>query len=720
MTKPDKLVAIKTVAEMAISADREWQLGSTEDFSFRDGEQWPGKEKQILADEHRPVLTFNLTKSSIDLVMGLNADQRVRFRCTPVEPQDDFLCEVLNHIVYWLAENRDWDSEEDDSFESAAICGRGWMGIDFLPDPKRYGEIIIDMKSIAKGEVTRDPASRRRDLKDAGFILQEKWLSVEDFRISYPKSKIDLNEAFDLGYIPANPIGASVQSAFDSDPDLENEKSDYDRALDTAYYDRSRRMIRVLHMEYWTTFKRYFVRHPRTGVVDEVDTTQISWSDFKEWFAVTYPDVEFTYEVQHDKKVKWIQFCGDEILYDDDSPLPYDGFSIVPCFAYNDVSKRTADSFGIVRLMKDAQREVNKRWSQTLNLINNQVQPGLYAETGAFEDREQAELSMKEPGSITYLQDGVLVKKRLQERTVPTFPQATMQLEEHAQLMLRRITGINPDLLGQDRGRQEPGVVVKLRQQQGLIILKPLFQAYKKMKKELFERQIAIIMKYMPTQQMRKILGNSPKYQFKEQDGMLLVGNPETGMVADLRDVKNVEYNIDAEEVSQSMTKRAFELATMIEMQRNGLPVEPTVMIDKMDIDATEKETWKKFITQQQESQAQAAKDTFELEKEKVRLQHEREVMKIKLDAGVKTDKIETQVAKDIAKDKVDRAKVNIEALDTVLDYDAKIKNIMQKQEELEANTIVNITNLAIQAKKVQQEGKKDGQRIKSGSDSKK
>lgn len=700
MSNEEKLKVAKLLAESAISADVEWQKNAIEAFSFRDGEQWPSKEKQVLEDEHRPALTFNLTKSSIDLVMGLNSDQKIRFRCTPVEPTDDFLCEVLNHIVYWMYEHHDWDEEEDDAFESSAICGRGWVGIDFVPDPKRYGEIVIDEKSVPVGEVTKDPASRRRDLGDASFVCQEKWFSLEDFKNMYPKSKIDLDEVFDLGYIPRNPLGTSVQSVFDDDPNVDTDRSDYERELDTAYYDKVRRMIRVIHMEYWTNFKRYYVRHPRTGKIDEVETDKISWSDFKKWFKETYPETELIYEAQNDKKVKWLQFCGDEILYNDDSPLPFDGFSLVPCVAYTDVSKRTSNDFGIVKLMQDAQREVNKRWSQTLNLINNQVQPGLYAETGAFVDKTQAELSIKEPGSITFVEDGALTKNRIKEREIPKFPNATMQLEEYAQAMLRRITGINPDLLGQDRGRQEPGVVVKLRQQQGLIILKPLFLAYKRMKRALFRRQISIIMKYMPAEQMRKILGESGKYKFVEKDGSLFVVNPETNMVADVRDVRNVQFNIDAEETSQSMTKRAFELATMIEMQRNGVPVMPDVMIDKMDIDATEKEQWKKYLASQQKAQIEAAKAQFDLEKMKVMLEHEREMLRIKLDAGVKNKKAEGQIRKDMAGAVVDEAQLQINAMDVIADYDAKIKQIRAKQEETKIKAKTDLTKAAIDAKK--------------------
>ena len=131
-----------------------------------------------------------------------------------------------------------------------------------------------------------------------------------------------------------------------------------------------------------------------------------------------------TVETMYDKRVMWFQFTKDEILYDDVSPFPYKGFSVVRTIASADVSQRTANNFGIVRLMKDPQREINKRWSQALNMLNQQVQPGIYAETDAFVDERQAQQSMKVAGDITWVNAGALTGGRIKERTVPRFPDA--------------------------------------------------------------------------------------------------------------------------------------------------------------------------------------------------------------------------------------------------------------------------------------------------------
>jgi hypothetical protein len=538
LTKAKKLDKAKELFVQAVDSDMEWQREAMEDFDFRDGNQWTKKEKEVLEAELRPALTFNMTKSSVDLIMGLNEDNRVIFRCTPQEHTDDFLCEVMNNIYDWVRENNEFEDEEDMALESAAIAGRGYVAMDFVPDPKRFGDIVMQEVVVPVHEVHFDPAARRTDLSDASYITWDRWLSVEEFAVKFPKYSakrimefIETGRSFVMGS-----AGPGNQDIFDKTMEASSDTSDYSTPLDTTYFDRGRRMVRLVHMEYWETFKRYFGFNPETGGFEEFDGKNLK--NIRQAFQTKFK-MEFQYETLMDKRVKWLQFIGNEILYDDLSPLPFDGFSIVPMFAFRDVSQRSANHFGIVRLMKDPQREINKRWSQALNLLNQSSQPGVFAEVDAFLDLEQALLSMKDPGSATLLNSGGMNK--FKERQMPAFPAAPMQMEEYSQEIMRKITGINPDLLGQDRGRQEPGVVVRLRQQQGMVLMKPLFKSFNKLRKGLFRRALSIIMEYMPNEQIMKILGENGRYIMDKEGN---IADQETGLQANLRDLKNVEYNI--------------------------------------------------------------------------------------------------------------------------------------------------------------------------------
>jgi hypothetical protein len=620
LAKKKKLERAKKLFIDALNKDNKWQQEARDDFKFRDGDQWSDEEKQILEEELRPVLTFNLTKSSIDLIMGMNEDNRIIHRASPAEPSDAFLADVLNDLADYVKESQGFEEEEDGALESCAICGRGWVGIDFQPDPDRFGDIKMSEIDIPVHEVHYDPAARRPNMDDAAHLVWDRWMTQEDFKIRFPKvsqkkieTLLESNKSWSGTTDPLSEDGIPM-----SDP----ESADYEREMDMDmnFFDRSENMIRVVHMEYWQYYKRYYVFNPEAGDFVEID--HCPSKEEKVRFLEEFGE-EMTCETMFDKKVMWLQFVGDDILYDGDSPLPFPGFSIVPTFAYRDVSKRSQNHFGLVRLMKDPQREVNKRWSQALNMLNQQVQPGVYAETDAFVDEQQALQSMKVAGDITWVNAGALTGGKIQERTVPTFPNAPMQMEQFSQDIMKKITGINPDLLGQDRGRQEPGVVVRLRQQQGMTLLKPLFRNFNFMKKELFKRQLAIIMSYMPDRQVLKILGQNERYKIDRESGIITdmlseQVDEESGEVyytrqADLRDVRSLEYNIVAEQAPGNLSKRMMELQALLEMQER-LPVPPEQLIEKLEISATEKERWLEYIRQQEEAEAMQQQEEVEKE----------------------------------------------------------------------------------------------------------
>lgn len=624
LSKKNKLRKAKELLREAEYKDSYFQKMAKEDSDFKNGEQWTKEEKHILEEELRPVLTFNLTKSSCDLIMGMNEDNKIVHRASPFEPTDAFLCDVLNDLSDYVVQSNNFDEEQDGALESAVVCGRGWVAIDFQPDPKRFGEIQMTEIDVPVHEVHFDPSARRPTLEDASFIVWDRWMTQEDFKIRFPNvTQKKMNDMLELG---SNFSATTDPLNEDGIPVSDSESTDYDREIgsDIDFYDRGRNMLRVVHMEYWEYYKKYFAFNPEVGSFVEIPA--IPTAEQKEKFRETFKE-EMTIETMFDKRVRWLQFIGDEILYDDLSPLPFDGFSLVPVIAYRDTSKRTNNHYGVVRLIKDPQREVNKRWSQALNMLNQQVQPGVYAETDAFVDEQQASQSMKVPGEITWTNAGAITGGKIKERTVPAFPNAPMQMEQFSQDIIKKITGINPDLLGQDSGRQEPGVVVRMRQQQGMTLLKPLFRNFNFAKQELFKRQLAIIMTYMPDQQILRVLGQNDRYQIQE-DGSIV--DTATNMVADLRDVRNLEYNVIAEPSSANVSKRMLELEALLQMQER-IPVPPQQIIDKLEISATEKQTWLAYIDAQQQAAMEQQEEIKNLEVEfkdrEIKVDEQRNIM---------------------------------------------------------------------------------------------
>lgn len=503
LSKTEKLKKAVEMFDDAVSADSTWQTEAEEDFSFGAGEQWTKEEKRVLSNEDRPAMVWNYIKSTLDLIMGVIEQNRVRVVPQPVEPSDQVLCDIIEAVSDVIDDQTNAETEQDEAFFDSITCGRGYIALDVSLDPKRPGEPKIDISSVPVHEIRLDPAGIKDDLSDHRYIFREKWYSIEDFQVNYPEHAKDIENLLATGdplYLDED--GSLPDTVFDT-LDEDNDDDEYDQPLDSNYYSRKKNQIRVVHMEYWEGFQRYYAMNPTTGEIEEFQKEELKG------LKLQIPN--FEYKAIWDKKVRWVHFCKDKILFEEDSPIPYDGFSIVPMFAYKDKSKRIVQHYGVVRLLKDPQREVNKRWSQALNLMINQGQ-GLMAETDAFVDVDQAEDSWNDPRRITWMQKGALRDGKIQEKPSIVFPDASVKMEELAQEAMKRISGVNPDLLGMDRGRQEAGVVIRLRQQQGLTLLAKLFRNYKEMQKQLFLLKAAVIMNFMTDTQIQRIIGENDKY----------------------------------------------------------------------------------------------------------------------------------------------------------------------------------------------------------------
>ena len=663
--KAEKLKIAKNLFNDSVQADQKFQKDAMEDFEFIDDNQWDDGDKQYLLDNLRPCLTFNLIHSRVKLVMGMHEDSKVKYVASPREQTDGFLCEVLNDVVDYIYEKAETVDVEDSAFESAVICGRGWVGISFVPDPRRLGYIKLQYDKLPIYEVHKDPASRRDILTDAGYIFHDRWLNQEDFKLLHPQHARHFNDILETGKMGSSSLSefGSEDAESDFDDVIDVDRQDYDIELDVSYFNLHKRQIRVVQMEYWENFKRYYTFHPETG--ERIEFQKTNMKELKQTYLEDY-GIDFEYITMTDQKVKWLQFIGDKIVYDDDSPIPFDGFSVVQCVAYSDASGRTTNDYGVTRPLKDPQREVNKRWSQALNMINNNVQPGVIVEENTFVDDDQGQDSLKTVGGVTMVKEDALKDKRIEVLKPPPFPVAAMQMEEAAKSMLNEISGINPELMGQDRGRVESGPVIRLRQQQALSILKTLMDASKRLKKGDFERTIAIVMEYMPDEQLVDILGDSERYVIEGN----VITDVDSQLSADIRDVRSVKFNVKSEAMPASGSRRILELSIFMEMQKEaGIPVDPKVLIDKTDLSASDKKRWNEYIQAQQEAAQKDKADQLELEKMKIQAKMFDNQRKLEATTALGVGKLEEGIRKGDMKDSIERGELALKNKEINLDF---------------------------------------------------
>jgi len=597
---------------------------------------------------------------------GVNEQNRIIVKASATEQGDGFLADLLNDCYDKVRQIENIEMVEDDAFENNAITGRGFCAVDIEPDPARPGEIKIPCVSILPSEIRMDPAGRKDDLSDHRFIFWHKWITLEDFAIRYPDAVDAMSDIMAGESIGDMDTGDIIGDDFDDLEDMTSgtpDNDEYSRVFDTGYYDKSASHIKVVHMEYWDVYDRYYGINPQSGELEEFEQAQLT--------PLQKVIPGFQYQKVPDKKVKWFQFTGHKILYDGDSPIPYDGFSIVSEVAYKDKSNSNITHFGIVKDMIDPQREANKRWSQTLNLFLAQSQGGHFIEQGAILDADHWRDTVAAPGEDTIVKDGALSGGMIKQKPMPELPVGAMQMHDLGKDLVKQVSGVNPDLLGDMSNRGEPGVVIRIRQQQGLTILAKLFKNHHRMQESLAKRVFAIIMKYMPPQQIQRILGEGKNYIFRGD----LVADIKNQVVAPIRNLRDLKYNVDTDESPANMTKNMAQLATFMEMMGKGFPVDPDMVVSRMDLPESDKKQWKEYLQKSQEAATQQAQMKMQMDAQKIQGELQMKAQGLQLQAqdsaaqvNVDMQTIAQREESDVRKFGIEVSKLDMEKKKLVMD----------------------------------------------------
>ncbi|MDY6827245.1 MAG: hypothetical protein SVV67_08780 [Bacillota bacterium] len=689
LSKAEKLKKARRGFANAVALDRTFQKSALLAYKFYSGDQYTSEERHILQEQGRPDLTCNLIKPTVELIKGVNEQNKIDVKAQATEPSDGFLADVLDDCKKKMYDLEDIAMKEDDAFENFVCTGRGFCAVDIAPDPNHPGEIRTPVVSVMPTEIKVDPSFSGDDLDEASEIYWHKWVSYEDFAIRYPQHIKDIDDIIHgESFGDFMDIDADNLDDFSGIPVDTPEDDEYSSEIETGYYDRSNNQIRVVHKEYWCVYDRYYGVNPSTGIWEEFEAKNLK--------ALTEAIPGFQYETIKDKKVKWFQFTGHKVLFDGDSPIPYEGYSIVGEFCYKDKSAGHVSHFGVIRDLIDPQREANKRWSQTLNLYLQQHQGGSFVELDAIADIKEWEDTIRTPGADTFVNPGALSGGKIQAKPIPQLPQGAYQLHEQAKDLIKKVSGIDNDLLGVAHTSGEAGVTIRLRQQQGLTMLAKLFKNHHRMQEQLAKRIYAIIMKYMPDSQIQRILGDSEQYKFRGD----LVADMKNGIIAPIRNLKDLKYNIDVEESPTNMTKTMAQLAVFMDMMGKGFPTDPKTVINRLDLPEQDKMEWIKFVEQSQQSQQQQAQMQMQTQQAMIQAQVQDAAERRQIEAGrLQTDQMKAQSdAQDKAAQRaLDYQKLQQEEQDDRYDFTVDMLKLDMQSKELVMSLIKELASRPMQ-----------------------
>lgn len=157
---------------------------------FYDGNQLTAAEKATLADRKQPEVVVNLIKPKIDLMMGMERQQRTQPKAFPRNPEhDEGAANGATDALKYIAESNDFDQARSSVFENAIIEGRG--ACEVIVEVVK-GDPQVKINYIPWDRFFIDPHSRRRDGMDAMYMGVVRWSDYDTLIAEYPDKAAEL------------------------------------------------------------------------------------------------------------------------------------------------------------------------------------------------------------------------------------------------------------------------------------------------------------------------------------------------------------------------------------------------------------------------------------------------------------------------------------------------------------------------------------------------
>jgi len=608
-----RVIEIQECYAEAQSAWMEWMDEMEEDYKFYLSDQWSAADKERAEKNDVPVLNLNYIKKTIDLVSGYERQNRSDIKILPVEGGDERVAQIMTTLIKWIMGDKQIEYNKSDAFKDAVIGGLGWLkvSLDFDRDPLS-GDIMVE--KISPYEILIDPYAKKQNLADCDYIIRHNRVSKRKLMAMYPKYKTEIE---------------MLTSSTISEP--------IERELIVSQ-DRNTKLLVV---EYWHREwenKKFIIDTDNPGEVQE-------WDGKPEALALMLQENPALEVIEKKVPCVKLSICIENnlIVFDDDAPYTTKRYPFIPIFCF--YSSTFIDwrwkLQGIIRPMKDPQREKNKRRSNIMRSINQSMRSGFIMDKGAVDDKNTL-LNASGYGKVIEKNPG----RFLEQQIAPPIDQAVMQLELAFEKDIQQI-GAHPDLLGQvygGSGASAPGVTIQLRQKSGMTTLQEPFDNLAMATKALGEIFIHLIAEHFEIDKIKRILGSDlPFEQEREKIQKELMSMPapvttmpdgtpipldlqqqaaqasvEAGNMiqAQLAEVDAAEkvfwdafddlksmarFDVIVEESNASPTQRFANLSSVLQAAQYNVPVPPESILELLDIPVDIKKKMFGYLEQQKQ-----------------------------------------------------------------------------------------------------------------------
>lgn len=652
--KETKITArkIKQDFRRAFDFKKNWIREAQDDFMFALGKMWEDKDKEELRNKGVLALTINKIKPNIKLLTGIESQNRSDILCYPEGKESGILAEIATALTKNVWKTSGLNYKRSEMFRYGIICGESYLEpwIDYTNDMVN-GD--LRWKRDAFNTVFFEPGCEEYDGSDAAFAIKVTFNLTRDQVLSlFPDSEeyIDVaatSKSTMLGFEGMgelkDQLGLSIQKHNYNDSTTgatAGSPSDTNQ-MEEPRYD----LVEYYFKKYVKKFYAIRFQYGQDGKVSQAEMKEVETNEEADTF-VNSANVTAKAGMPHAKKITRLvpeiwraSMLGEcEDLIEEEGRAPtyprWSSYPFIPYFSDRYIlPMKDADTHylvqGIVRDMKDLNREYNKRRTQELRILNSSASSGFVSEENALVDESKWEKYGSTAGVLLKVKQG---KMGAWQKIEPSqLSQGHAQLAAEGSADMKESSGINAEQLALETG-DKSGRAIALKQKQGLVMVQNFFDNLSQTTRLLGKFILSHLGEVFDVAEAIHVLGDAfIKDNFSEP---VLVDqpNPQTGQIEkapqlgpDGKLVMQVNQKRVVETFNQVLTDATlgkFEVAVgetisnetmkyanymvLMDMAQNGIPIPPEVLIDESMLSVSSKEKIKSFIEQQMAAQAQA------------------------------------------------------------------------------------------------------------------
>jgi len=546
-----------------------WRDEVVDNLKMLSGDQWPDDLKQKPYDMGMAPIVINKMLMPLMFISGVQRQTRQEAKLLPFEGGDLRSTGIMNALLHWVEEQNDAEEVDSSVFLHKAAVGLAWWKVtqDFNT-PELEGRLRIRRRhSLA---VFPDPNWLDDGWDSAQYVIDAEWMTCEEAAARWPEFKADFKREPGewVRSIEGDNTGGAGISEHIGDS-LSSER---------LFWDKKTKRIRILECFYKEQQAITVAYHVPSGETkndpEEVAALQeqvklLPPQEQQNILFVRRPVV--TVHMAH-------QFV-DTLL--DDEVSPYETseptFPLFPSLGFYFWAK----PFGLADLMKDVQREKNKRRSKLIELVGRIPLSGFFNSTSGGADQKQLEEYAAGNGKIINFDT-----KEPTQIKPPDLPMALIRLEDKSDEEIKDVPNVHNELLGQATQKTISGRAIEARQRGGLVSHEHLFDSFRKEKTRVDKFVVEMIKQFMSATQALRILGSIAQRQPESPVGAMMgqaqAQDPMQLAMMDIEAALSTAFDTDydvvisARPAEPSLAMQAWE--TLSEMATAGAPIPPQVL----------------------------------------------------------------------------------------------------------------------------------------------